>query len=146
MTKVLLDGNIYDRLRDDTEARNRLALGVEAGQVRVIATPVVAGELAESPFGGIPTFFPVSVEPEAVAVCGYARFGMARMGSGETYSAHRGQSKKIKDAILADSADKLADMFVSDDGRCRGRLARLSSRCRSINYSEFRAWVLSQPW
>ncbi|HQZ37584.1 MAG TPA: hypothetical protein PLH72_00995 [Vicinamibacterales bacterium] len=32
----------------------------------MIATPVVEEELSDRPFGGVPAFFPVQLEPEAV--------------------------------------------------------------------------------
>jgi hypothetical protein len=109
-------------------------------------TPVIADELAASPFGGMPTFFPVEIESDSVAVAGLARVRTSRLGSGEVYSAHRGQSTKVRDAILADSADKLADVFVSDDNRCRQRFSQLSSRCSAVDYSEFQTWVRQRRW
>ncbi len=99
MTRIFLDVNIYDKLRDDAEARSHLADGVEGGGVAVVTTPVVANEMKHSPFSGFPPFFPVRIEPEAVVVLGHARLGMARLGSGKVFKAHRGGSKKTKDAI-----------------------------------------------
>jgi hypothetical protein len=89
----------------------------------------------------VPEFFPVQLEPEAVFVLGHAALGMARLGSGEVFEAHRGESNKTRDAIIAESADKLADVFVSEDGRCRKRLARIATRCRPMNFNEFRLWL-----
>ena len=143
MTTLLLDGNIYNKLRDDLEARTALADRVQAGEVRVFATPIVIDELNESPFRGIPNCFHVDLEPESVVVLGYARFGMARLGNGEVFAAHRGASKKTKDAIMADSADSLADLFVSEDSRCRKRLSQTSTKCRALSWFEFRQWLFS---
>jgi len=144
MARLLLDSNIYDKSQHDQETRDRLAEGINLGQVVIIATPVVAGELNDSPFRGFPDFFPIKIEAEAVAVLGYARLGMSRLGSGNVYKAHRGNSIQIKDAIIAESADKLADIFVSEDVRCRSRLDQISQRCRSMSYGDLQTWLLAQ--
>jgi hypothetical protein len=141
MTTLLLDCNVYDMLAADHANRSRLARFVAAGEVRVIATPVVIDELTASPFGGLPAWFAVDVEPEYVAVYGFARYGMARYGDGQVYSEHRGSSNKIRDGIIADSADALADIFVSEDERCRKRLLKISSNCKAKSYDEFCSWI-----
>jgi len=142
MTKtVLLDGNIYNRLDTDPGTRSKLQQLIAAGAVRVIATPVLVDELTASPFGGLPNWFPVEVEAESTSVLGYARLGMARLGEGDIYTKHRGDSRKIPDAIIADSAHSLADVLVSDDRRCRQRLAYLSSQCISLDYQGFLTWL-----
>ena len=141
MTKLLLDGNVYDKLSQDQRTKEVLARLIEARQVEALATPVVVGELTASPFGGLPDWFPISRVPEAVTVLGYARLGAARLSSGEVYRKHRGTSKKIPDAIIAHSANALADILVSEDQRCRKRLAEISTRCRAMSYDEFREWL-----
>ena len=115
MKTVLFDCNIYDKLAVDVERCTRIAELIRSGTLRAIATPIVVDELAESPFGGLPDWFPIDVQAENVAVVGFARVGMARLGQGTVYSAHRGSSNNINDGILADSADALADVLVSED-------------------------------
>jgi predicted nucleic acid-binding protein len=137
MTTLLLDSNIYDQLAADPANRTRLARIVATGNVRVIATPIVIDELRASPFGGLPPWFAVDTEPEHVAVYDYARYRMARYGDGQVYSEHRGSSNNIKDGIIADSANALADIFVSQDERCRRRFSRVSSNCKAKSYDEF---------
>src|SRR5712692_77168 len=119
MADVLLDTNIYHRLRDDAEPRNRLARLVAQGYVRVIATPKVVDELGAGPFAGLPTWFPIVTPPESVAVLDHWRLGQALLGAGEVYTAHRGGSEKAADAIIADSASSFAELVVSEDGRFR---------------------------
>src|SRR5688572_29063922 len=141
MTSVLLDSNVYDRLRDDPDTRGRLARLVAAGGVRVVATPKVVDELRVSPFAGLPTWFPISTPPESVAVLGHWRLGEAVLGEGEVYAAHRGSSGKVADAIIADSAASLAEFAVSLDGRFRKRLAELGTSCTVMSYEHFREWL-----
>jgi hypothetical protein len=141
MTRVLLDTNVYDKLALDTERRARIANLVAAQRLLVIATPIIVDELALSPLGGLPDWFPVVVEPENVTVLGFARLGMARLGEGDVYTKHRGASKNIKDGIVADSADALADILVSEDARCRRRMTEISSRCVGMSYEAFGRWL-----
>lgn len=141
MKTVLFDCNIYDKLAMDEKHRDRVAEFIVRGALMLIATPILVDELAASPFGGLPDWFPITVEPENVAVIGFARIGMARLGDGEVYSKHRGSSNNIKDGVLADSADALADILVSEDGRCRKRLAEISSTCECMSYADFCGWL-----
>ena len=141
MKTVLLDGNVYDKLHVDVETREALQTLVVRGLVRVIATPMVRDELKQSPFDGFPDWFPVMLEAENVTILGYAYLEMTRLGEGEVYSEHLGESKKIPNAIIADSADGLADILVSEDRRCRERLKKISTRCRGMDYEEFAQWL-----
>ena len=143
MTTLLLDANVYDKLQVDDGSRTTLGCLVERGLARVIATPMVVDELRRSPFGGIPTWFAVAVEAENVTVLGYATLGMTKLGDGEVYKEHRGESQKVPDAIIADSADALADVLVSEDRRCRERLKKISTRCAAMDYQQFREWLLA---
>lgn len=144
MTTVLFDSNVYDKLEDDREARSAIRILSSSGKIRVIATPRVQDELTDSPFGGLPKWFPVTVESESVAVLGFWRLGMARLGVGRVYKEHRGDSKQAADAVIADSADDLVDIFVSEDRRARKRLNAISRRCTAKSYGEFRVWILPQ--
>lgn len=119
-------------------------IGFRRAEVRVVATPIVIGELKDSHFRGIPDWFPVDVEPESVVVLRYARLGMIRLGNGEVFTTHRGESTKTKDAIMADSANSLADIFVSEDRRCRNRLSQVSTKCCGLSWLEFRQWLFSR--
>ena len=141
MTRVLLDGNIYNCLAADQSTRERLAARVRAGDVAVFATPVIVDELAKSPFGGIPNWFPVTIEAERLAVLGYWRLGMAYLSDGKMFAQHKGDSQQVPDAILAHTADAVADILVTEDKRCRKRLNELSSTCRGMSFAEFRQWL-----
>jgi hypothetical protein len=142
MTKtILLDGNIYNRLNNDPATVLKLRDSVKVGRLRVIATPIVVQELTGSPFGGLPDWFPIEVQDESVCVLGFALVGAARLGDAQVFTKHLGNSRKTADAIIADSADTFADVFVSDDDRCRRRVASFSSRCVALDYQEFMEWL-----
>lgn len=66
---------------------------------------------------------------------------MTGLGEGVVYDEHRGESKNIPDAIIADSANALADILVSEHRRCRERLKKISARCTSLDYEQFREWL-----
>lgn len=141
MTRVLLDGNIYDKLKADETTRRLIYEKIVAGILVVIASPIVVDELNESPFNGLPDFFPVKQITEAIAVAGYARAGLARVSNGEVYDAHRGTSKKSKDAIIAETANVDCDVFVSEDQRCRKRLKEVEPKCLVLSYDEYKEWL-----
>ena len=88
MQTILLDSNIYDKLWSDENTRLRLASLILHSKVRVIATPKIVDELTRSPFKGVPDWFDVDEEIEAVAVVGHARVDMARLGAGNVYRHH----------------------------------------------------------
>ncbi len=144
MVTILLDGNVYDALDQDPPTRLIIAKLIAQGNLRIIATPKVLDELRSSPFGGLPDWFPVELEAESTFVLGHARLGMARLGSGDIYAQHRGDSNQVPDAIIADSAHALADILVTEDNRCRKQLQRISDRCRAMTYGEFHEWLVSQ--
>ena len=138
---VLLDTNIYDKLDCDFETRECVAAAVAAGRLRIIATSKIEVELQDSPLGSLPDWFPIELRPDNVAVLDHWRLGMAALGDGEVFAAHKGTSKKIPDAIIADSADAYAHIFVSEDHRARKRLDESSNECRTLDYSEFCDWL-----
>ena len=144
MQTILLDSNIYDKLWSDEKTRLRLASLILYSNVRVIATPKIVDELTRSDFNGVPDWLDVGEEIEAVAVVDHARVGMARLGSGNVYSHHRGNSQNVEDAIIADSADDLADIAVSEDRRFVRRLNSRSGRCHAMGYTQFMAWLESE--
>ena len=142
MAKVIyLDTNVYACLQADAETRDILARLIAEGRASVIVTPKVRDELQAGPFGGIPPWFPVQQAIESVAVLDHWHLGEAALGKSEVFTAHRGESKKVADAIIADSANAHADILVSCDKRLRKRLDAISKQCSALNFDEFRSWL-----
>ena len=144
MISIVLDANIYDKLAIDAERCFHLRELIHKGHVEVLLSPVVHDQLGAGPFKDVSSLFPIRLISEAVAVWGVAKFGLARMGNGNVYKEHRGASNQYKDAIIADTAHCDADIFVSEDKRCRKRLKTISSTLKCLDYDEFAAWIESQ--
>jgi hypothetical protein len=136
--KIILDTNIYDFLAIDSETCDLVKGIVNSGQLTVIVTRTVAEELFRSPFEGIPNFFKTEYQGNTVSRCGLMCAGDS-LGAGEVFDAHLGKSKKVNDALIADSASYEADWVVSEDSRLRKRFAKLNSHCQSMSYGEFKA-------
>jgi len=140
MKTLLLDGNVYDELAQDSATRADLIDFVTRGLLRVICTPTIQRELENSPFGGIPDWFPVHYELESVSVLPF-QLGETRLGPGDVYRAHRGDSQKRRDAEIADAADAYADVFVTQDRRCRKRAQECAVSCQTFDFQDFKAWL-----
>lgn len=80
--------------------------------------------------------------PDSVFVVDHSRADHARVGDGATYKAHKGRSRKVADAVLADAADTDADIFVTEDVRARKWYDKLRGENRALDYSAFRGSVL----
>ena len=146
MNTIVLDSNIYDRLATDPTRCDCLRELIHQGLVEVLVSPVVHDQLLASPFNGVPSLFPVRLISEAVAIAGVAKAGLARVGTGEVFTQHLGASDQYEDAIIAETANCDAGIFVSEDNRCRKRLKTISATLQCLNYDEFAAWLESHQF
>lgn len=142
MSKAVLDTNIWDKLAGDDQARGRIRTLCEAGQLEIVVPDTLLQQLEASPFSGVPEWFPTTVIADSVFVLDHSRLDFARLGDGDMFTAHRGASKQISDAIIVDAADNDADVFVSEDRRARERYAKLRDRGRALDYARFRVEIL----
>lgn len=142
MTKVVLDCNVWDKLSLDHDGCARIRALCESGALEILVPDTLALQLQCSPFGGVPPWFPTSLTTDSVFVLNHTRLGFGRLGSGGVFTAHRGDSQQIADAVIVDSADTDADVFVSEDKRARKRYADLRGDARSLCYEEFRTRIL----
>jgi hypothetical protein len=141
MTTILFDTNAYDALALQPEARERVRALCERGVITVVATSTIVDELADSPMQGLPAWFPVTEELDGIAVIGHSRIGHARIGVNDIYEPHLGESNQVADAVIAESAERYADILVSDDVRCRSRFAKLTQKCEVLTTAEFVKWL-----
>jgi len=140
MKTILLDSNVYDKLNNDV-SRDLISKFIRSQKIKVVAPQIVLDEMKNSPFKGIPDFFPVEVIPDGVAVAGLARAGTAIVSEGKVFKKHLGDSKKSKDAIISETAKNFSDVFVSEDNRCRKRLYKISKTTQCFDYQQFIKWV-----
>lgn len=141
MRKVVLDSNIWDKLHADEQAMSRVKGMVASLELQVIVPASLARQLEASPFG-MPNWFPTVLVPDSVMIVGFTPLGTGRLGHGGLYTAHRGDSNQVADAVIVDAANTDADLFVSDDRRARTRYAKLIAPDRSLNFAQFRSQVL----
>lgn len=151
--RVLLDGNIYNKLEADPALLDRLNRLISDGKLTVLCNQVVEQELLSSPYKGIPDWFPVERVHEPGAFNGHAHIAPNDadpkderyaniMPDVSVYSRHRGHSNKSSDAIIADTASRKCDYLVSEDDRLRRRMsAHTGAWCKGISFSEFQAIV-----
>lgn len=136
MKSIILDGNIYDLLLRDGATLATLRRCIDSGAVRVLITRTLAEELRRSPFGGVPQLFQTERVGDTVGRVRLMRCG-DRLGYGHVFTAHKGVSNQVNDALIADAADCLATWLVSEDARLRRRLLAVSIECLALSYEEF---------
>lgn len=117
MLRAVLDANVFDRLQADASTCCLLGELSRLGVVEVLVPFTVASELADSPFHGIPDWFPVTCVHDSVAVLPF-HLGSTALGPGAVYRVHLGKSSKRNDAKIVDSAAQHAALLVSNDKRC----------------------------
>lgn len=144
MDKAIFDTNIYDKLICDEQTCNAISELIVHNLLRVEVPRTIEDELIESPHQCVPNLFPIERISDSVVIVGHSKLGFARLGDGKFYAAHRGESQKFKDAIIADTVDSDCNIFVSEDNRCRNRLRELTDKCACFSYEEFKEWLSKQ--
>ena len=95
------------------------------------------------PFRGVPRYFEVEVVPGTSGV-EERTLAVAQTGGNDPATSYPRKSRKLKDAVIMQAAQAYADIFVSEDLRCRERLEVIGGHCRSISYDAFRVWLLRE--
>lgn len=151
--KIMLDTNQYDRLLAAPETYNRLLRLLSEGKIELLTTHIQRDEIMA--VGDVEK----KARLEALlghahligtrgAVFGISKFGLARFGSDEDHDliAHiRGTAweRKTEDALIAATASKDADTFVTNDERLSRRLKSYpSTRCEVIDFEEFESRLI----
>ena len=134
--KFILDTNIYDKLATNLDIQAEIKDLIDNGFLKIIVTRTVAEKTLKSPFQGIPKFFPIEYKGNTVSRSGLMCAGDS-LGSGEVFNKHKGESKKTKDALIADASDLNADYLVSEDNRLKRRMSKASNNCETLSYTDF---------
>ena len=136
--RVVLDCNIWDILANDGDARAQISVLVEPKEIAIVVPATLRRELESSPFGRVPSWFPVECIVDGVAIINHSRVGECRLGQGAVFQDHLGESAQTAHAVIVDTAHSCAHVFVSQDRRARRRYARIAGTARSLGYSAFR--------
>lgn len=137
MINITLDSNIYDLVSASAGTKNNIKALVDAKKICICAPEHVVHELKESPFNGLPDWFPIAETKDSVFVAGVTPWGNGTLGGGLVYDKHLGESKKYDDAIIADTANLTSEVLVTNDGRFKHRLAKASNDCKALDFIEF---------
>lgn len=139
MKKIIFDTNCFDQIAKTPNIVAVIRTCIEKKKIQVIVTRTIIDELNDSPFKGVPDWFPVLKLPESVFLLDYSLMDEDRPGEGKVYERHKGRSNQFKDALIADLADSDCDLLVTEDERCRRRLNEISQSCEAITFLEFQA-------
>lgn len=129
--------HIYDLISKSEEVKELISTLVKVKKIEILAPDMVVRELENSPFKGHPDWFPSDKITDSTFILDHSRLDFARLGSGDIYEKHKGESNKISDAIIADTAVSDADIFASNDKRCRNRLGNMPSSCTVYDFNDF---------
>ena len=141
MKNIVLDSNIFDLIDSDNGMKSCIAALVAGKKIKIIVPANVTRELTNSPYNGVPNWFPCEEIADSVFILDHTPLGEGRLGSGEVFNRHRGKSKKTSDAVIADTAATDADIFISNDKRARNRLKKIKSSCEAYDFDEFRTFL-----
>jgi hypothetical protein len=149
--RVMLDTQIYDLVANTpglVEAVNALQ---RRGALTILCTHIQEDELAsirDATKAARVAAIQRTRAPTAGGVYGVSKYGAGTYGdgsdSGISIDEVRASSKRhTRDALIATSSSKHADVLVTEDGRLARRLNHLTPRCQVWSFSEFQQWVVA---
>jgi hypothetical protein len=147
--KIMLDTNEYDRLLAAPDTYDKLPSLLSVGKIELLTTHVQRDEIMAIDDAGKKARLEALLTharmiPTRGAILDISRFDLARSGDEDDHKLieHiRGEAweRKSKDALIAATAVKDADVFVTDDKRLAGRLYSYPRiRCEVINFEQLK--------
>ena len=154
--KLMLDTQIFDHLTAKPTLISTLNLLQENKKVAIISTHIQEDELAgikdKEKSRTIARINRVLVNTTG-AVYGVSKYGRSTYGDGSTSSVSihdirpPNTNNHTHDALIATSASRHADIFVTEDKRLRNRLESLTQKkCKIWNFLELENWIISQKF
>ena len=148
MPKIMLDTMQYDRLLDATETYDRLLKLQSGRKIELLTTHIQRDELAAIGDVRKRTLLEAILAharliPTRGVILDKSRVGFARLGNDEDHSLieHiRGEAweRNSNDALIAATAAKDADLFVTDDKTLTKRLRSYPGiKCDIVDFEEF---------
>lgn len=134
----MLDGNIFDKLRDDHATRDLLQALQAAGSVRVVISRTVRDELQGAPVPDLAGVIDLAVVGNATPIAGLMCAGDS-LGDVDAYLIHLGEAgaSKVPDALIAAAAQFHADWLVSEDDRMIRRSRVHLESITALYYADF---------
>jgi hypothetical protein len=147
MPKIMLDTMQYDKLLDATETYDRLLKLQSERKIELLTTHIQRDELGAIGDVKKRTLLEAILTharliPTRGAILDKSRVGLARLGNDEDHSLieHiRGEAweRESNDALIAATAVKDADVFVTDDDTLTRRLKSYpGTKCEVMNFEE----------
>ena len=149
--RIMLDTQIYDFIVDTEGMTDRLNKFSVENRILILATHIQEDELVKIPDDRKRRAINEIVREKVVtsgAVWGVSKWGEATWGDGGSGGISidevRSPSKKhTKDALIATSAAKDADVIVTEDRRLAKRMLALSVSCEVWGFERFREYIFS---
>ena len=152
--ELMLDTQIFDCLADKPALISTLNLLQENKRIAILSTHIQEDELAgikdKKKSLTIAKIKRVLVNT-ADAVYGVSKYGRSTYGDGSNsgVSIHDirlpNTKNHTRDALIATSASRHADIFVTEDKRLRNCLQSLTQKkCKVWNFLESENWIISQ--
>lgn len=147
--KIMLDTQIYDLIVDIPGMAKRLNQLSREGKVLVLYTHIQEDELANIPDEQKRVAIAQIIRKKVVtsgAVYGVSKYGQATYGDGSSggisISDIRSLSRKhTKDALIATTTARNADVLVTEDKRLANRIKTLSPSCEVWGFDKLKDYV-----
>ena len=147
--KIMLDTQIYDLIVDTPGITERLNQFSREGKVLVLCTHIQEDELAsiadKRKRAAVAGIIKEKVTTSG-AVYGVSQYGQATYGEGSSGGVSiddiRSPSRKhTKDALIATTAARDADVLVTEDKRLANRMQTLSSSCEIWRFGQLKEYL-----
>ena len=147
--RIMLDTQIYDLIIGTSGMVERLSQFWKEGKVVVLSTHIQEDQLASIPNKKKRTEIQRIVRqelPTSGSVIGVSRLGKARLGNGSMggfgIDDFRTKSRKhTKDALIATTAARDADILVTEDRRFVNRMQALHSTCKVWRFNQLEEFL-----
>lgn len=146
--KFMFDSMVYDKIVATPQMIERLNHLSREGNVTVLCTHIQKDELAkisDEQKNAVAKIMTKMVTTSG-AVYGVSKYGQCTYGDGSSGGVGvddiRSPSKKhTKDALIATTAARDADVLVTDDKRLANRMKTLNSRCEVWGFDELKKHI-----
>jgi len=146
---IMFDTNIYDKIIDNLGMVDRLNQLTKEGKLVVLSTHIQDDELARIPDEkkrhAIAEISRKMVTTSG-AVWGVSKWGKATWGPGgkgkiNIEAIRKGNAEDTEDALIGTTAERDADVLVTEDNRFAERMKRLNPSCEIWNFVKLKEYL-----